>query len=106
MERRPTDSSSQQSSQHLGVQPGGLDDRSPRLSSLDERHHLHPHVLDHGDLTGRRILSAHHSSPLVETVQDEEENTVGELIAAAELANEQLTAPSATDRIPVKKNLV
>ena len=63
MERRPTDSSSQQSSQRLGVRPGGLDDRSARLSSLGERHQLRPHVLNHGDLTGHRIISAHHSSP-------------------------------------------
>ena len=43
--------------------------------------------------------------PLVETVQDEEENTVGELIAAAELANEPLTAPSATTNLPTSPSI-
>ena len=43
--------------------------------------------------------------PLVETVQDEEENTVGELIATAELANEPLTAPSATTNLPTSPSI-
>ena len=43
--------------------------------------------------------------PLVETVEDEEENTVGELIAAAELANETLTAPSETTNSPTSPSL-
>ena len=42
---------------------------------------------------------------LVETVQDEEENTVGELLAAAELANEPLTAPSATTNLPTSPSI-
>ena len=43
--------------------------------------------------------------PLVETVEDEEENRVGELIAAAELANETLTAPSATTNLPTSPSI-
>ena len=43
--------------------------------------------------------------PLVETVEDEEENTVGELTAAAELANETLTAPSATTNLPTSPSV-
>ena len=43
--------------------------------------------------------------PLVETVQDDEENTVGELIAAAELANEALPAPSATTNLPTSPSI-
>ena len=43
--------------------------------------------------------------PLVETVEDEEENTVGELIAAVELANETLTAPSATTNLPTSPSI-
>ena len=38
--------------------------------------------------------------PLVETMEDKEENTVGELAAAAELVNETLTAPSPTTNLP------
>ena len=38
--------------------------------------------------------------PLVETMEDEEENTVGELAAAAEMVNETLTASSATTNLP------
>ena len=43
--------------------------------------------------------------PLVETVEDEEENTVGELTAAAELANETLTAPSTTTNLPTSPSI-
>ena len=43
--------------------------------------------------------------PLVETVQDEEENTVGELLAAAQLANEPLAAPSATTNLPTSPSI-
>ena len=43
--------------------------------------------------------------PLVETVEDEEENTVGELTAAAELTNETLTAPSATTNLPTSPSI-
>ena len=43
--------------------------------------------------------------PLVETVEDKEENTVGELIAAAELTNETLTAPSATTNLPTSPSI-
>ena len=43
--------------------------------------------------------------PLVETMEDEEENTVGELPAAAELVNETLTAPSATTNLPTSPSI-
>ena len=43
--------------------------------------------------------------PLVETMEDEEENTVGELAAAAELVNEMLTAPSATTNLPTSPSI-
>ena len=43
--------------------------------------------------------------PLVKTVEDEEENTVSELIAAAELTNETLTAPSATTNLPTSPSI-
>ena len=43
--------------------------------------------------------------PLVETMEDEEENTVGELAAAAELVNETLTASSATTTLPTSPSI-
>ena len=43
--------------------------------------------------------------PFVETMEDEEENTVGELAAAAELVNETLTAPSATTNLPTSPSI-
>ena len=43
--------------------------------------------------------------PLVETVEDEEENTVGELAAAAELVDATLTAPSATTNLPTSPSI-
>ena len=43
--------------------------------------------------------------PLVETMEDEEENTVGELAAAAELLNETLTASSATTNLPTSPSI-
>ena len=43
--------------------------------------------------------------PLVETVEDEEEDTVGELAAATELVNETLTAPSAPTNLPTSPSI-
>ena len=43
--------------------------------------------------------------PLVETIEDEEENTVGELAAAAELVNEALTASSAPTNLPTSPSI-
>ena len=43
--------------------------------------------------------------PLVETMEVEEENTVGELAAAAELVNETLTAPSARTNLPTSPTI-
>ena len=40
------------------------------------------------------------SRPLVETTEDAEENTLGELAAAVELVNDTLTASSATTNLP------
>ena len=46
-----------------------------------------------------------HPRPLVETVEDEEEDTVGELIAAAELDNATLPAPSAATNLPTSPSI-
>ena len=43
--------------------------------------------------------------PLVETMEDEEENAVGELAAAAERVNETLTALSATSNLPTSPSI-
>ena len=43
--------------------------------------------------------------PLVETMEDQEENTVGGLAAAAELVNETLTASSATTNLPTSPSI-
>ena len=43
--------------------------------------------------------------PLVETMEDEEEITVGELAAAAELLNETLTASSAATNLPTSPSI-
>ena len=43
--------------------------------------------------------------PLVETVEDEEENTVGELAAAVELVNETLTTLSAPTNFPTSPSI-
>ena len=46
-----------------------------------------------------------HPRPLVETVEDEEEDTVGELIAAAELDNATLPAPFAATNLPTSPSI-
>ena len=46
-----------------------------------------------------------HPRPLVKTVEDEEDDTVGELIAAAELDNATLPAPSAATNLPTSHSI-